>query len=93
MQDVHRGPRVRQRPVVRRRQGAEVGGEGAATVVRHLVAGHQRPGQLDRVDDVRPRPRRIEPPTSGLEEAHIERGVVGHENVLWPEELQELGEH
>jgi hypothetical protein len=91
VQDVDRGPRVGQRTVARLGAGGEVRGQRGELAVGHLVPAEQPTGEHGGVDRGRRRPRDRVLCAGGLEEADVERGVVGDQHGA-PGELEKAGQ-
>jgi hypothetical protein len=91
VQHVDGRPGVVEGAVGGRGRGGEVRGEGGQLAVGHLVAGEQPPGEDRGVDRRRRRPDQTVLGARGLEEAEVERGVVGDQHRA-AGELQERGQ-
>ena len=86
---VARGLGVGEGPVAGGHRGAEGFGDGAEAVVGQ--PGRQQPGQGKRVDGALAQPAALEPLQFVVEEPHVERGVVGHDDRAL-EELEQVGD-
>ena len=92
VQDTHRGPRVRQRAVVRLHVRPEVGGKGGELVVAHLRARQRLPRERDGVEHLRSGPRVVEASAGRAQEPHVEGRVVRDEDRT-AHELEERGQN
>ena len=92
VQHVDGGPGVVERPVRGGGGGGEERREGGQLAVGHLVAGQQPPGQDGGVDGGGGRPGDAGLGAGGLEEAEVERRVVGDQDGA-AGELEEAGQH
>ena len=89
MQHVDRGSRVGESAVIGSRVSTEVCGQGSEAVVAHLVAWDEGASELHGVDDVGGGPVDGVAGARSFEKADVESGVVGHENAVMSEELEE----
>jgi len=92
VQDVDRGARVVQGPVVGCRPGPEEHGKRRELVVVALVAGDELAGQVNGVEDPESRPVLAGRSGCRLEEGDVEAGVVGDEDRV-AGELEEGRQH